>query len=181
VRWAAAATAIAAATAFVPSWPAAAHKLPVQRALYLEPAGDTLHVASAITVPGGAARAALTALAKGESELKGILIRRALDGVRLASGTSTLTLSGVESKLRAPDSPAEPLELMLHGTAPLPRDAARVVLRVSTEPFGDPLLLVVLPGTRPVEQTSRGRLKGGGFKAELTVADEVRWTLGPPG
>jgi hypothetical protein len=179
---------IAVAMSLLPSSIAAAHKLPVRRELLIEPGARQLDVVASINVPAGSPRtAALTVVDldhdgkldhREEEQLRALLIDRALDGVRLLVGNATVALSGVESKLRTPIDPAEPLVLMLHGTVPL-TDAGALRLVIKNEPFGDPVALTLLPGARALRGVSRGTLNRGKLELELALGDRLSFSIGP--
>lgn len=161
-----------------------AHKTGVRRLVMVEPSGpQVLQVIVALRVPAGRARKAIELLAdhdrdgrlapKERAEVESVLVSRALDGLVLHAGTSTLTLARTSAKLKTDDGP---LELMILGVATLP-DASAVELALSTGAVGDPVDLVVLAGTRPVTSASRGTPGAGGLKATLGVGDRVSWKL----
>lgn len=166
-----------------------AHKRSVRRALFLETAESRdLHVVVAIRIPSGQARIAFNLLADGdrdgrysESErlhVREILSARALDGLTIHTGTTALALGGMEVKEKIEPGDG-PVEVMVHAKASIPA-APGTELRVTTSGIGDPLDLMVLSGSRPVVETSRGKIEGGGFKVELGQRDQVRFRIQPP-
>jgi hypothetical protein len=167
---------------------AAAHRGRVLRRLVIEPwSGGRLEVLASITVPPGPGRAALLALGDANHDgkiadrekktLEDHLATRALDGVRLMAGSSTLALEAAEVKLSVPADPKAIVELLIHGSASLPKDIENLSVRTGRE--GDPLELFVVAGKRPVRKVSRGVVQGGSFRASLGPLDEVRWTMDP--
>jgi hypothetical protein len=143
-----------------------AHQGQLTRTLMLEPAGDVLHVIVHLKVTGRERQEALRMLEK--KNLESVLAQRALAGVRLISGTSSIAVEGIEIKSKL----AEPIELMIHGTARL----FRTELGVETAANADPIDLVVLPGDRPVLRATRGA-KSGGLKAKMGAGDRVEWVM----
>jgi hypothetical protein len=165
------------------SGPAYAHKLVIKRTLMLEPSGaHDLQILVMLEVPSGPPRKALAELADAnhdgsidageERHMRQLLAVRALDGIRIVAGTSTLAIDNVETKLKIGRSDA-PVVLAVHGVAALPG----LTLSITTALEGDPLDLEVLPGNRPVSWTERGTIKGGGFKASLGLGDRARFGL----
>jgi hypothetical protein len=139
-----------------------AHQGEFNRTLMLEPAGDALHVVVHVSITGEAKRS-LSMLTPKKRE--SVLLQRALDGVRLFAGSSTVAIEGVEVK-------AKDAELMIHGTARVPGGE----VAVETAANADPIDLVVLPGNRPVVKASRGA-KSGGLSAKMGPGDRVRWQM----
>lgn len=159
----------------------------MRRAVFLESAGAReLHVLVGLRVPEGDARRSLEVLADRDLDgalsgpelrrVEQVLATRALDGLVLRAGTSTLALSGVEVKLKR--EPRGPVEVMLHAVASLPPAPVRLV--VSTGPGGDPVDLVVVPGSRPIRAATSGDRSGGGLKVTLLRNDRVEVDLGAP-
>jgi hypothetical protein len=159
---------------------AQAHDKKVLRTVALEPAKDELHVLVSLRVPSGPARAAMFALAdrdrngqlnpKERAALERAMIERAMGGLMLVVGTATRTLDGAESKLSVLD-PESPLDLLIHGTAPLPQ--AAVTVRLKTVESGEPVDVEVLAGDRPLAASSRGRPLKGVLKTVLGSRDEL--------
>jgi hypothetical protein len=171
--------ALALALAFAASR-ADAHKMSVRRALFLETAGAReLHIVVAIRIPSGEARRAFDVIADSNhdgryseeerAQVRSILASRMLDGLLIRTATSALELAGIEIKEKI--EPGEgPVEVMLHATAVL----FGPELSVTTTNVGDPLDLVVLRGSRPVVETSRGKVENGSVKTEMGLGDRVR-------
>jgi hypothetical protein len=160
--------------AFVWAPAADAHKLRVTRTVMAEAwDGGVLHLVVALKVPSGKPRQGLSLIRR--DQLEPVLSARALDGLVLLAGTATVALESLEFKLRLEPDAAKPVELMIHGTTRIPAGVVDLALRTGSA--GDPLTLRVLPGRRAVEWASRGRVKSGGFAAELGPADEVRWRI----
>ena len=130
---------------------AEAHQFKVERSLMLEAWPDKLHVAAAIRVPSGEGQAVLRLLAPDAKAREALLATRALDGLRLAVGTATVTLS--EVKMRLNEVPEGPLELMLLGWVALPPQA--VTVNLTTTASSEPLEVRVLDGRRRFETRSR--------------------------
>lgn len=180
--------ALGALLALLVSFEAQAHRSQVQRTLSLEPSeGGLLQLLASVRVPGGMRRQVLIALVDRDHdgqlaeqerrELEQHLVARAFEGLQLFAGSSTaaVAVQGLAAKLRVPDDPKAPIELLAHGTVALPAQVR--VLRLTTARGGDPLSLIVLPGTRAVAETSRGKIRIGGFSASLGPKDEVRWKI----
>lgn len=179
---------LAALLAAVLAAPAVAegHAGKVERTLLLEPAGEELQVLLHLEIRGRDRRQAMFLLADAdrdgrlspaeEGELERVLAGRALDGVRLWLGEAALVLEGVRAKVRFEED--GPAALALHGRAVLPPGATR--LAVSTEPSGEPLKLMILPGTRPPQGLTRGRRRGPGVEVALGPGDRVAWRLEGP-
>lgn len=176
------------ALAFVglsPGGVAFAHKLAVKRTLLIEPEGGRgLHVLLALHVPGGRPRRGLSLLFDTNHDgrisglesdaLRSTLTRRALDGLVLCSGTGTVAFGGLAVKDRIQEGDG-PIDLVIHGVAELPAGPDRHALSLTTALAGDPLDVVVLPGTRPVVEASSGRLERGQLKIALRPGDFVSW------
>jgi hypothetical protein len=169
-------------------WPRAvdAHKLVVQRTLYIEPSGARdLQIVLKLHVPNGDSRKSVEVMADAdhdghvnEGEMKALrrtLALRALDGLKLVAGTTTLAVDNVETKIRF-DRQDGPVDLMLHAVARLPSEEA-LAIDVSTSPGADELELIVLAGTRPALATDRGSVDRGGFHAKLGQGDRVTWRI----
>lgn len=151
---------------------AEAHRFRIQRTLMLEGWDDgSLHVVLAISVPGGKPRAGLLVAARSREAVERALAVRALDGLRLIVGTTTVSLPRMETKLRLPPEPDARVELMMHGATRLPD--GEVAIRVKTARDGEPLELRVLEGRRPVIAAARGRRRDGGLELRLSAADQV--------
>lgn len=159
---------------------AKAHDKKVQRTVALEPSQAELHVLVSLRIPSGPARAAMFALADSDRDgmlgpkeravLERAMIGRALGGLMLVVGTATRTLDGAESKLSVLD-PESPLELLIHGTAPLP--PAPVTVRLKSVESGEAIDVEVLAGDRPLLSSSRGKLKRGKLKTVLGRSDAL--------
>jgi hypothetical protein len=147
-----------------------AHQGQFTRTLMIEPADGVLHVIVHVKVTGEERQRMLSMLK--QKALESVLVQRALDGVRLYAGTSSVAIEGAEIKSKA----GPPIELMIHGTA-RPKNAE---LAVETAADADSIDLVVLPGDRPVLRATRGA-KTGGLKARLGSGDRIEWVmLGSP-
>jgi hypothetical protein len=165
---------------------AEAHKRSVRRALFLETANTRdLHVIAAIRIPSGDARVAFNLLAdtdrdgkysdKERARVRSMLAGRALDGIRIFTGTTAVSLGAIEAKEKIEPGDGV-VEVMIHAKTSIPEKVG-AELSVTTTSIGDPLDLMVLPGSRPVESSSRGRIEGGGFKAELGQSDRVSFRI----
>lgn len=147
-----------------------AHQGQFTRTLMFEPAGEVLHVIVHVKITGEERQQALRMLKT--KALEQVLVQRALDGVRLFAGTSSVAIEGVEVKTKV----KAPIELMIHGTA----RTLGAELAVETAADADSIDLVVLPGDRPVLRATRGA-KSGGLKAKLGSGDRIQWVmLGSP-
>ena len=93
-----------------------------------------------------------------------------LGGLMLVVGTATSTLDGAESKLSVLDAES-PLDLLIHGTAPLPPEP--VTVRLKTVESGEAIEVEVLAGDRPLLSSSRGKLKNGKLKTVLGQRDAL--------
>lgn len=165
---------------------AKAHDKKVQRTVALEPSQAELHVLVSLRIPSGPARAAMFALAdsdrsgqlspKERAVLERAMIGRAMGGLMLVVGTATRTLDAAESKLSVLD-PESPLDLLIHGTAPLP--PAPVTVRLKTLESGEAVEVEVLAGDRLLSASSRGKVKGATLKTVLGPRDEVWVNFGP--
>jgi hypothetical protein len=164
-----------------------AHKLEIKRTLVLEPSGEhDLQILIALRVPSGAPRKTLSVLAdqnhdgrvddREEKAMRRLLAIRALDGIRLLAGTSSVAIDNMETKLKV-DGGEGPVDLAVHGVAHLPAQPGDVALTVATAVVGDPLDLVVLPGNRPVMGSDRGQARDGGLKVTLGQGDRARIRL----
>src|SRR3989442_1647655 len=102
--------AFAAVLAAAPSI-ALAHKLTIKRTLFLEHAkGGDLHILVELRVPSGDSRRALAQLADAdhdgkldaaeEKNMRRLLAVRALDGIKILAGTSTIAIDNLETKLK---------------------------------------------------------------------------------
>ncbi|MCB9652103.1 MAG: hypothetical protein H6730_36705 [Deltaproteobacteria bacterium] len=142
--------------------PAWAHKGKVTRTLMLEATAEhRLVVVVHLKITGDDQRRALMVLADAdrdnrlsrpeEARLEAELTERALGGLRLTVDTATVTLADAQAKLQFPAD--GPVELMVHGTAPLPSDAERITVRTGVSE--DPAQLIWMPGAR------RGRVVRG--------------------
>lgn len=161
---------------------ALAHRGVVRRAVMLERSGAReLHVIVALKIPSGDKRRALDVVfdadhdgrydAAERTALRRLLTGRALDGLSVATGTSALALEGVETSERI-DGADGPIEVMVHGLIVHPfQGGTRITVRTGT--LGDPVDLVVLPGSQPVASASRGTPQKGGLKTELGLGDKV--------
>lgn len=157
---------------------AQAHDKKVQRTVALEPSQAELHVLVSLRIPSGPARAAMFALAdsdrsgqlssKERAVLERAMIGRAMGGLMLVVGTATRTLDAAESKLSVLD-PESPLDLLIHGTAPLPKGP--VTVRLKTVEAGEAIEVEILAGDRPLSASSRGRLTQGKLKTLLGESD----------
>lgn len=166
-----------------------AHKSAITRRLLFEATHDRLYVIANVRVPSGKHRTALLALADvnrngkiedpERRELEVHLAQRALFGVMLFAGTSTVVLGGAETKLNIPPDEKSGLEMMLLGSAPLP--AGRVAVRVATIKTAEPLEIELVPGKRPALQVSRGKLEKGRYRTTLGPLDQVSWELSSAG
>ncbi|MCK6549810.1 hypothetical protein L6R52_28495 [Myxococcota bacterium] len=176
--------AVALAAPFAAGGEAFAHKTGVKRLVMVEPSGPReLQVIVALRVPAGRARKAIELLAdvnrdgqlqpNERAEVESVLVARALDGLVLHAGTSTLTLARTSAKLKTATGP---LELMILGVATLP-SASTTDLALTTGTVGDPVDLVVLAGTRPVTSATRGAPTDGALKATLGLGDRVAWKI----
>lgn len=155
-----------------------AHDKQVIRTIALEPAKSELHVLVSLRVPSGPARAAMFALADSDRNgqlspgeravLERAMVGRAMGGLMLVVGTATSTLDGAESKLSVLDAES-PLDLLIHGTAPLPPEP--VTVRLKTVESGEAIEVEVLAGDRPLLSSSRGKLKNGKLKTVLGQSD----------
>ena len=180
---------VAVVSAALVTAPAArAHKLRTVRSLMVEPWDDGhLHVIARLRVPGGHHRRAMYALADTNvdgklstdehEQLKRVLAARALSGIELRVESSTTAIRRVATKLQVDESASGAIEIMVHGTVAFGARDDR--FSVHTAPGSDPLRLEVLPGKRPVVTSSRGRLRAGGFAADLSKTDTVSWRLQP--
>lgn len=163
--------------------PASAHQGSVRRALAVEPAGDVLHVLAHLEIVGKERREAMRLVADADhdgrlgdrerTQLETDLSRRALDGIRLVVGTTTVAIDGAKSALAF--EAGLPSALMVHGTTPLPKSVDRIA--VVTGRTGDPLTLLVRPGSRPVHATTRGKVEKGALKAQMSTLDRVSWRM----
>lgn len=177
---------LVALTALLSGSPAAAHKGKVTRTLMLEAAAEhRLVVVVHLRITGEDQRRALMVMADGdrdhrlsrpeEARLEAHLGRRALSGLRLHVDTATVTLDDAQAKLRFP---AEgPVELMIHGTAPLPAAARTVTVRTGVAE--DPVQLLWVGGAR-TGAVLRGRQRlVGRPEIPLAAGDRVAVRLGP--
>jgi hypothetical protein len=167
-----------------------AHKLEVQRTVYLEPAAShDLQIVIKLHVPSGDPRRTIDVLADANHDghvsdqemtaLRRTLAIRALDGIRILADTSTLSADNVETKIRF-DGADGAVDLMVHAAARLPERDRAVRLAVTTTLDADPLELVVLSGTRPVIESDRGRVVNGAFTARVGKGDRVIWWAASP-
>lgn len=140
-----------------------AHQGQFARTLMLEPAGGVVHVVVHLSVSGEERKRALSILDR--KRLESLLAQRALDGVRLMSGTSSVSVDAVQIKTALEGGMA----LMIHGTARVSGPDLAVV----TAANADPIDLVVLPGDRPVVRATRGA-RAGGLKAKMGPSDRIR-------
>ena len=165
---------------------ARAHPQQVERSLFLEPSGPRrIEVLLTLRVPGRSRRIALDALADRNHDgrydpaetrvLERYLLERALDGLAIRSGTTALTLEGLEAKTRV-DPGAGPVTLMLHARLERPVGVSGPLV-VSTGPIGDHLDLTVLSRGRALSAPSRGRLTRTGLAVRLGHGEEVSFDL----
>jgi hypothetical protein len=177
-------SAIALALVLIAPSAALAHKTSVHRSLMLEVSDRELHVIVALRIPSGNARRALELTLDVDRDgrltgaelrrLESVLLARALDGLALYVDGSTKAVGRPEVKTKT-DPRDGPIELMVHGVVEVP--AGRTALAVTTGGSGDPLELMVLPGTRAPQEPSRGTSIAGGFRASLGRGDRVDWTI----
>lgn len=157
---------------------ASAHQGQIRRTLMLEPAGLVLEVLVEVVVTGRERQAALFALADQDrsgglqaSELERIgheLALFGLDQLEVQSGTTTLSLDGVETKVQA--QPGQPIVALIHGRLPLLKGR---VLILETGKSAAPLTVRLLPGA-PALRPSRGRPgKKGLIEVELGARDHL--------
>ncbi len=144
----------------------AAHQGQFTRTLMIEPAGEIAHVILHVQVTGEERKRSLLLMER--KQVEAVLAQRALDGVRLLTGTATIAMEGVELKTRLDGV----VEMMIHGTFRLRGPE----LAVETAADADPIDLVVLPGDRPVGRATRGAT-GGGLKAKMGAGDRIRWWM----
>lgn len=151
-----------------------AHQGEFARTLMLEPAGEVLHVVVHAKVTGEDRRRSLGLL--DATTRRSLLVERALEGVRLFAGTTSVSVENVEVKTELEGR----LEVMVHGTARIGAGvrAGQTAGDVSVETAvnADPIDLVVLPGNRPVVRASRGA-KSGGLRTRMGPGDRVRWQM----
>lgn len=161
--------------------------MPVRRTLFLEPSGKReIQIAVRIRVPGGDPRRALNLLADQDHDgkldpaeierVRAMLAARALDGVKLFAGTATITVARLESKAEV-EGTEGPIEVMLHGVGALPEAPRPLRLSVTTRAGGEEIHLVLLRGTRPVIDASRGEVVRGALQTTLGLGDRVSWRI----
>lgn len=176
--------ALAAVLALAPTG-ASAHRPLVTRLLSLEPGEDgKLHCLVQLTLPPLLKRSHVTLVDRNlnghlepaeRAALTQILAERAIDGVQVWVGTSSLALGRGRAELDVGATANDAAQLMLYAAAPLPAELSRIEVR--TGRISDALELVVLPGARPVTASSRGRIARGKARASLRADDRVRVEL----
>ncbi|MCC7385655.1 MAG: hypothetical protein IT384_27650 [Deltaproteobacteria bacterium] len=177
---------LAAVLALAPTR-ASAHRPLVTRLLSLEPGEDgQLHCLVQLTLPPLLKRSHLTLVDRNvngrlepaeRAALTQILAERAIDGVQVWAGTSSIALGRGRAELDVGATANDAAQLMLYAAAPLPAAQNRVEVR--TGRISDALELVVLPGARPVMASSRGRIARGEARASLRADDRVTIDVRP--
>lgn len=161
---------------------ASAHQGQLRRTLMLEPAGAVLEVLVEVVVTGRERQAALFALADRDrdgalqpAELDRVgqeLALYGLDQLEVRSGTITLSLDSVETKVSA--NPGQPIVALVHGRLPL---LLGPVLILETGKSAAPMTVRILKGA-PALRASRGRPGKNGL-IEVTLGPRDRLELRP--
>lgn len=164
---------------------ASAHQGQIRRTLMLEPAGPVLEVLVEVVVTGPERQAALLTMADRDrdgalqaSELERVgqeLALYGLDQLQVWSGTTALSLEGVETKVQA--GRGQPIVALIHGRLPLSLGQGLIL---ETGKSAAPLSVRIFPGA-PALRASRGRAgKKGLVELELGARDRLELRLEAP-
>lgn len=178
---------VASLLAFAFAMPAVAeaHKGKSTRSLNVEAGPRQLVVLTHLKVTGDDQRKALFVLADGNRDgrlseaekvtLQEHLVARALLGVQLWVGTSSVTLQDVQARLQV--SLDGPVEVMVHGVTTFSPQQQEV--RISTVAGTEALLVRSVPGVRRLISASRGQpSRRGLYEAEMGPRDELKLVFG---
>ncbi len=163
---------------------AQAHKGLALRSLNLEVTETELVVLVHLKITGTRQRQALQVVADANRDghlspaerdvLRDRLALRALSGLMLKVGSSTVGLSKVQSKLQL--SADGPVEVMVHGVAPFAAADSEVTLRTTAKAEG--LAVRAVPGPRRLKAASRGRpSRIGLYETQMGPGDELKLTF----
>lgn len=163
---------------------AQAHKGLALRSLNLEVTDSQLVVLVHLKITGERQRQALQVVADANRDgqlsqaerdtLRDSLASRALSGLKLQVGSSTVTLSQAQSRLQM--NTDGPVEVMVHGVAPFGTADFQVTLRTTARAEG--LAVRTVPGPRKLKSASRGRpARSGLYEAQMGPGDELKLTF----